>query len=345
MTDHPGGALKIFFFSARSYDKSHFVSANAQRHYALEFFDGRLTPVTAPLAHGYDVVCTFVNDVIDADIASTLVAGGTRLIALRCAGFNQVDLAATSAAGLTVVRVPAYSPFAVAEHAIGLILTLNRKFHRAYARVRDDNFLLDGLEGFDIHGKTVGVVGTGRIGEAFAKIMLGFGCRVRAYDPLLQDPELMTAGVEYTELEPLLTSADIVSLHCPLTPGTHYLINARTLGLMKRGAMLINTSRGGLLDTAAVIGALKSRQLGALGLDVYEQEGDLFFADLSDRIVDDDIFQRLLTFPNVVVTGHQAFFTQEALSAIAETTLSNIDSVVSGQACANTVTLNLVRAK
>jgi D-lactate dehydrogenase len=337
--------MKIFFYSARPYDKAHFTAANAARGHTLEFFDGRLTPTTVALARGFDAVCTFVNDVIDAEIVAQLAAGGTRLIALRCAGFNQVDLAATTAAGVMVVRVPAYSPYAVAEHTIGLILTLNRKFHRAYARVRDNNFLLDGLEGFDLHGKTIGVIGTGRIGSVFAKIMLGFGCKVLAFDPAQPNAELITAGVQYVQLEDVFSAADIVTLHCPLTPQTHYLINARTLSLMKRGAMLINTSRGGLLETSAVIAALKSGQLGALGLDVYEQEGDLFFADLSDRIVGDDIFQRLLTFPNVIITGHQAFFTQEALCAIAETTLGNIDMVAAGRDCDNAVTLSLVCSK
>lgn len=335
--------MNIFFYSARNYDKAHFVSANAWRGHNLEFFEGRLTPVTATLAHGYEAVCTFVNDVIDVDTAVQLAAGGTKLVALRCAGFNQVDLNATVAAGISVVRVPAYSPFSVAEHTIGLILTLNRKFHRAYARVRENNFLLDGLEGFDLHGKTIGVIGTGRIGSAFARIMLGFGCNVLAFDPLRQAAELIASGVRYVVLDTLLAAADIVSLHCPLTPESHYLINARSLALMKRGTMLINTSRGGLLDTVAVIDALKSQQLGALGLDVYEQEGDLFFADLSDRIVDDDIFQRLLTFPNVVITGHQAFFTREALSAIAQTTLDNIEAMNREGRCDNEVTLQLVQ--
>jgi len=337
--------MKILFYSARNYDKTHFSAANARHDHQVEFFEGRLTPVTVTLARGYDAICTFVNDAIDAEIIAALAAGGTKLIALRCAGFNQVDLMSAASAGVTVVRVPAYSPYAVAEHTIGLILTLNRKFHRAYARVRDNNFLLDGLEGFDLHGKTVGVVGTGRIGNVFAKIMLGFGCTVLACDPVQRDAGLIAAGVTYTEFESLLSVADVVSLHCPLTPESHYLINARTLALMKPGAMLINTSRGGLLDTCAVIDALKTQHLGALGLDVYEQEGDLFFADLSSQVVGDDIFQRLLTFPNMVITGHQAFFTQEAMAAIAETTLTNIDTVAAGRRCDNEVTLTLVRGR
>jgi D-lactate dehydrogenase len=337
--------MKILFYSARSYDHRDFTEANTRHAHTLEFIDARLTPMTVTLARGYDAVCTFVNDTIDATIINALVAGGTRLIALRCAGFNQIDLAAAAQAGVTVVRVPAYSPHAVAEHSVGLILTLNRKFHRAYARVRDDNFLLDGLEGFDLYGKTVGVIGTGRIGSAFARIMLGFGCKLLAHDPLQQDAELQALGVQYTSFESLLGNADIISLHCPLTPDSHHILNARTLSLMKRGAMLINTSRGGLLDTPAVIAALKTQQLGALGLDVYEQEGDLFFADLSNQVVDDDVFQRLLTFPNVVITGHQAFFTHEALRAIAETTLCNIDDCAAGRHCANEVTQTLVQTK
>ncbi len=336
--------MRIFFYSTRSYDRTHFTAANAAHSHTLEFFDGRLTPVTAALAHGYDAVCTFVNDTIDPPVIKELIAAGVRLIALRCAGFNQVDLPAAAAAGLTVVRVPAYSPHAVAEHTVGLILTLNRKFHRAYARVRDNNFLLDGLEGFDLFGKTVGVIGTGRIGSVFAAIMQGFGCTVLAYDPVQQSAELSARGVQYTTLEQLLGVADIVSLHCPLTPESHHLINGHALSLMKPGAMLINTSRGGLIDTPALIAALKSKHLGAVGLDVYEQEGDLFFEDLSNQVVDDDIFQRLLTFPNVLITGHQAFFTHEALRAIAETTLNNVDVIAAGRRCDNEVTQVLVRA-
>lgn len=335
--------MRILFYSARSYDRAHFNAANAARAHTLEFFDGHLTPVTAALARGYDAVCTFVNDSIDSAVIAALVAAGTRLIALRCAGFNQVDLAAATAAGVTVVRVPAYSPHAVAEHAVGLMLTLNRKFHRAYARVRDDNFLLDGLEGFDIFGKTVGVIGTGRIGTVFANIMLGFGCKVLAFDPLQQNAELSARGVQYVALDQLLGVADIISLHCPLTPASKHLINGDALALMKPSAMLINTSRGGLIDTPALIDALKSKHLGAVGLDVYEQEDDLFFEDLSNQVVDDDVFQRLLTFPNVIITGHQAFFTYEALCAIAETTLNNIDTIAAGTVCANAVTQALVR--
>jgi len=337
--------MRILFYSTRNYDRTHFSEANKNRSHILNFFEGHLTATTAALAHGYDAVCTFVNDAIDKSVIAELANNGVRVIALRCAGFNQVDLVAAANAGITVVRVPAYSPYAVAEHTIGLILTLNRKFHRAYSRVRDNNFLLDGLEGFDIHGKTVGVVGTGRIGSVFAKIMLGFGCKVVAHDPVSQNSDLTARGVEYVSLEQLLSAANIVSLHCPLTPQSHHLINKQTLKLMQRGTMLINTSRGGLIDTPALIDALKSKQLGAVGLDVYEQESDLFFADLSNQVVDDDVFQRLLTFPNVIVTGHQAFFTTEALNAIAETTLANIDAIAAGRPCENVITPTLVHAK
>lgn len=335
--------MRVFFFSAHSYDRRDFTAANARFGHELQFTEATLSPATVSLAHGYPAICTFVNDVLDEPTLTTLAQGGTRVIALRCAGFNQVDLAAADRLGMTVVRVPAYSPHAVAEHTAGLILTLNRKFHRAYARVRENNFRLSGLEGFDLYGKCVGVIGTGRIGCVFATIMLGFGCRVIACDPTGPNVELQAKGVAYVSLDELLAQADIVSLHCPLTPESHYLINADTLSRMKPGAMLINTSRGGLLDTAAVLNALKSRQLGALGLDVYEQEGDLFFTDLSNTVIDDDVFQRLLTFPNVVITGHQAFFTREALDAIANTTLANISNCEAGRPCANRVGLALVQ--
>lgn len=333
--------MRILFFSAREYDRRAFEAANAGRH-ELRFVEARLSPETWALADGHAALCTFVNDTLDAPALRELARRGVQLIALRCAGFNQVDLRAAEDCGLTVVRVPEYSPYAVAEHATGLILTLNRKFHRAYNRVRENNFLLDGLEGFDMRGKTVGVVGTGRIGRVFAHILRGFGCRILASDPFPAQA-LVDEGARYVELAELLRESDIVSLHCPLTPDSHHLIDAAALARMKRGAMLINTSRGGLLDTEAVIRALKSGQLGALGLDVYEQEGDLFFEDLSSTVVADDVFQRLLTFPNVVITGHQAFFTREALAAIAATTLANVDDVEQGRDCANRLTPALLR--
>jgi len=337
--------MRIRFFSTRDYDRREFEAANAAHGHELSFLEARLAADTASLAAGFPAVCTFVNDALDAGLLQALSAQGTRVIALRCAGFNQIDLPAAQRLGLAVVRVPAYSPHAVAEHAVGLMLTLNRKFHRAYARVREDNFLLDGLEGFDVFGKTVGVVGTGRIGREFARIMLGFGCRVLAFDVAAPDPDLCAAGAHYKPLDELLAAADIVSLHCPLTPQSHHLVDQAALARMKRGAMLINTSRGALLDTLAVIGALKSGQLGALAIDVYEQEGDLFFKDLSSTVVGDDVFQRLLTFPNVVITAHQAFFTREALRAIAQTTLANVSDIQAGRPCANAITADLVRGQ
>jgi len=274
-------------------------------------------------------VCVFVNDQLGAPVLAELARQGTRVIALRCAGFNNVDLAAARDLGITVVRVPAYSPYAVAEHTVGLMLTLNRKIHRAYARVREGNFALQGLLGFDLHGRTVGVVGTGQIGAIVARIMRGFGCEVLAYDPY-RSPECEALGARYVELPELFRSSDIITLHCPLTPQTYHLINAEALEQMKDGVMLINTGRGALVDTQAVTEALKSGKIGYLGLDVYEEEAALFFEDRSDRVIQDDVFTRLLTFPNVIITGHQAFFTGEALTNIAETTLSNVTAFERG---------------
>ncbi|MES2571525.1 MAG: 2-hydroxyacid dehydrogenase, partial [Verrucomicrobiota bacterium] len=267
---------------------------------------------------------------------AALAASGVRLIALRCAGFNNVDLAAAKKHGLTVVRVPAYSPYAVAEHAVALILALNRKIYRAYNRVREGNFSLDGLLGFDLHGRTVGLIGTGKIGAVFARIMSGFGCRLLAFDPF-ENKECLELGVRYEPFETLLAQSDIISLHCPLTPQNHHLINGAAMERMKNGVMLINTSRGALIDTADVIEALKNGRVGALGLDVYEEENELFFEDLSGHVLQDDVFTRLLTFPNVLITGHQAFFTQEALEGIATTTIGNITAFEKGDECKNRV--------
>jgi D-lactate dehydrogenase len=322
--------MRVLVFSTQSYDRRDLSAANAEGRHELNFVEAHLGPETVALAEGFEAVCCFVNDNLNAGVVASLQRGGTRLIALRCAGFNQVDLEAADRLGITVLRVPAYSPHAVAEHAVGLVLTLNRHFHRAYNRTRENDFRLDGLEGFDLYGKTVGVIGCGRIGAVFACIMRGFGCRVLIHDPVGLAPEALAAGAQAAEREALLREADVVSLHCPLSPATHHLIDAAALATMKRGVMLINTSRGGLLDTVAVIDALKQGRIGALGLDVYEQEGDLFFRDLSSTVVADDVFQRLLTFPNVVVTGHQAFFTREALTAIAQTTMDNLDDYVAG---------------
>lgn len=326
--------FRVLVFSTRPYDRHFLEAANAESGYRLHFLEAALRPDTAPLASGYPAVCCFVDDELSAPVLTALYEGGTRLVLLRATGFNNVDLPAAHRLGMTVMRVSHYSPEAVAEFAVGLLLTLNRKIHRAYNRVREGNFLLDNLLGMDLHGKTVGIIGTGQIGRAFARIMAGFGCRLLAHDPAA-DPECAALGVRYTDLTTLLQSADVVSLHTPLTPETHHLIHAGTLGLMKPGALLINTSRGALIDTAALIDALKQRRLGAVALDVYEEESHLFFQNLSDQIITDDVFARLLSFPNVLVTGHQAFFTQEALTAIAETTITNIGDFLENRPSAN----------
>jgi D-lactate dehydrogenase len=329
--------VRVAIFSTKPYDRRFLDVANRDGGHDLVYFEPRLVPETAPLAVGFPAVCAFVNDRLDRPVLEALASGGTRLIALRSAGFNNVDLEAADALGMMVVRVPAYSPYAVAEHTVGLMLALNRKLPRAAARVREGNFALDGLLGFDVHGKTVGIVGTGKIGAVVARIMGGFGCRLLAYDPYPNEA-CTSLGVEYVPLDALLGAADIVTLHLPLTPESHHLIDAAAIRRMKRGVMLINTSRGALLDTAAVIEGLKAGQIGSLGLDVYEEEADLFFEDLSSHVLQDDIFARLLTFPNVLITGHQAFFTEEALTAIAETTLANIATVERGEPCPNAVT-------
>jgi D-lactate dehydrogenase len=313
--------MDVAVFSTRSYD--HRFLGKAAGTHRLTWLEARLTADTAPLARGAGAVCAFVNDTVDAAVLQAFAGLGVRLVALRSAGFNNVDLAAAHRHGIAVARVPAYSPEAVAEHAVALILALNRNIHRAYARVREGNFALDGLLGFNLHGRTAGIVGTGQIGAAAARILLGFGCTVLAHDPF-PNPALAAQGVRYCPLPELLADASIISLHCPLTPETHHLIDAAALARMQPGAMLINTSRGAMIDTPAVIAALKSGRLGHLGLDVYEEEAGLFFEDRSDRVMRDDVMARLLTFPNVLVTGHQGFFTAEAMTAIAETTMANI---------------------
>jgi D-lactate dehydrogenase len=322
--------MRVAVFSQKPYDREFLQAANASHRHELEFFEVHLNPSTAPLAKGFPALCAFVNDRLDAPTLETLAANGTRLVALRCAGFNNVDLAAADRLGVTVARVPAYSPYAVAEHTVGLMLTLNRKIHRAFNRVREGNFALDGLLGFDFHGKTVGIVGTGKIGLCVARILNGFGCRLLAYDPY-PNPACEELGVEFVELPELLRRSSVITLHSPLTRETHHLINAEAIAQMPDGVMLINTSRGGLIDTPAVIEALKSGKIGYLGLDVYEEEADLFFEDLSQRPIQDDVFSRLLVFPNVLITGHQAFFTREALRNIADTTLANITAFETGE--------------
>jgi D-lactate dehydrogenase len=315
--------MRIILFSSQNYDRESFLAANPGHGFELHFQQSPLRPDTAALAMGFEVVCPFVNDDLSRPVLEQLAAGGTRLIALRSAGYNHVDLAAAHALGLTVVRVPAYSPHAVAEHAVGLVLALCRHLHRAYNRTREGDFSLHGLTGFDLHGKSVGVVGSGQIGQVFAQIMRGFGCQVLAYDPY-PNPAIEALGGRFVGLDQLLAESDIISLHCPLNDATRHLVNADSLQRMKRGAMLINTGRGALVDTPALIEALKSGQLGYLGLDVYEEEAEIFFADRSDLPLQDDVLARLLTFPNVIITAHQAFLTREALAAIAGTTLDNI---------------------
>lgn len=327
----------IALFSTKPYDRRSFDEANEPHGFAFRWLEPRLTLETAALADGAEVVCAFVNDTLDAPVLERLAAAGTKLVALRSAGFNHVDLRAAERLGLPVVRVPAYSPHAVSEFTIGLLLSVVRRIHRAHVRTRDNNFALDGLLGFDLHGRTVGVVGTGKIGALVARALAsGFGCRVLAFD-LRPDPELEAIGVTYAPLETLFAESDILTLHCPLTPETRHLVRAETLAQAKPGLVLVNTSRGALLDANAAIDALRSGQLGALAIDVYEQEADLFFEDLSNEILDDDCLQLLLSFPNVLVTGHQAFFTREALAGIANTTLGNVAEWAAGRMLANAV--------
>ncbi|MCE2652849.1 MAG: 2-hydroxyacid dehydrogenase [bacterium] len=335
--------MKVAVFSTKRYDRISLSEANAAGMHTLEFFEPSLGERTAALAADYPVVCPFVNDRLTPEVLEILSGGGTRLLALRSAGFNHVDLPTAERLGLTVLRVPAYSPHAVAEHTLALMLTLNRKVHRAYNRVREQNFSLDGLMGFDLHGKTAGLIGTGKIGAIVARILLGFGCRVLACDPS-PDEDCLRRGVEFTDLPGVLSGSDIISLHCPLTPATRHLIDERSLGLTRPGVMLVNTSRGGVVDTQAVIGALKAGRLGSLAIDVYEEEADLFFRDLSDQVITDDVFARLLTFPNVLITAHQAFFTTEAVGAIARTTIGNITDFQAGRVRAeNLVTCAMIK--
>ncbi|MDE1170879.1 MAG: 2-hydroxyacid dehydrogenase [Verrucomicrobium sp.] len=316
--------MKLAIFDTHQYDQESLEQANEGLGHELKFFKPCLSPETAALAAGYPAVCVFVHDQLDEATLAVLHEGGTKLVALRCAGFNNVDLKAAARLGIRVVRVPEYSPYAVAEHAMALLLALNRKLPRAYNRTRDGNFSLDGLVGFDLHGKTVGVVGLGRIGAAFARIAKGFGCRLLGYDVVVNEAVREEIALEYTSLDRVLREADIVSLHVPLFKETAHLINAQTLGKMKRGALLINASRGGLIDAVALLEAIKSGHLGGAALDVYEGEEELFFRDLSGQVLQDDVLARLLSCPNVMVTAHQAFLTQEALREIAQTTLGNV---------------------
>lgn len=335
--------MRVAVFGARAYDRQFLTAANAAFGHDLLFLEPRLSADTVALATDCGAVCVFVNDRLDREVLERLKALGVGLVALRCAGFNNVDLAAADALGLPVVRVPAYSPHAVSEFTIALLLALDRKIHRAWSRTRENNFALDGLVGRNLHGRVAGVVGTGKIGALVARALrAGFGCDVLASD-LVEDDELKALGVRYVPRETLLRESDIVTLHCPLTPDTHHLIDAVALANARPGLMLVNTSRGGLIDTSALIAALKRGSIGGVALDVYEQEADLFFRDLSGTIVQDDVFQRLLTFPNVLVTGHQAFLTEEALTAIAETTLASIADAEAGRPLANRVTAERIR--
>ncbi len=327
--------MKIAIFSTYHYDEEFLNRYNTGHE--LHFLTAALNEQTAPLAKGMEAICIFVNDSVNANVLGILKESGVRLIVLRCAGYNNVDIAAATRLGIPVLRVPAYSPEAVAEHALALILTLNRKTHKAYNRVREGNFSLERLMGFNLHERKVAVIGTGNIGKAFCRILTGFGCRISAYD-IYPDAGLQAQGVVYGELDEVLKDADIVSLHCPLAENTRHLVNAQTLTLFKQGAMLINTSRGALIDTTAVIEALKSGRLGYLGLDVYEQEGTLFFRDHSEGVIQDDLIMRLISFPNVLITSHQGFFTQEAMEQIAVTTFNNIDAFVNGKELKNRVT-------
>ena len=328
--------MDVCLFSAKAYDRESFRVANEAFGHELSFLEPRLGAETLALAPPGSAVCAFVNDDLGAPVLTALAERDVRHVALRCAGFNHVDLDVAAELGIRVARVPAYSPNAVAEHTLALILALNRRIPRAFNRVREGNFALDGLLGFDLAGKTAGVVGTGLIGSIVARLLWHLRCDVVAFDPV-HDAHLEDLGVRYTSLEEVLAVSDVLSLNCPLNEATHHLVNPATIEQMKPGVMLVNTGRGALVDTAAVIDGLKSGRIGSLALDVYEEEQSLFFEDRSDEIIDDDVFARLLIFPNVLITAHQAFFTREALAAIAEITLGNVADFAAGRDCGNEV--------
>jgi len=317
--------IRLAFFDTKPYDRDYFDTNKHDFNVEIKYYPVKLSADTASLARGYDAVCAFVNDELDAATADILVEGGVQLVAMRCAGYNNVDHKAVWGR-LHVVRVPAYSPHAVAEHAVALLLTLNRKIHKAYVRTKEGNFTLSGLVGFDVYGKTAGIIGTGQIGRITAEILRGFGMEVLASDPYPNETWAAEKGVRYVSLEELFRQSDVISLHCPLTPENHHLINDNSLSLMKKNAIIINTGRGALIDTKALIHALKTNSLGGAALDVYEEEDEYFFEDHSTSVIKDDVLARLLTFPNVLITSHQAFLTHEALTAIATTTLSNIQN-------------------
>lgn len=317
--------MKIAVFSTKSYDQEYFENYSIDSQYTFSFFETALNKDTASLTNGFGAVCIFVNDSVDKNTIKILSKNGVRLIALRCAGFNNVDIEAAKSNNIKVVRVPAYSPEAVAEHAVALILTLNRKTHKAYNRVREGNFSLKNLIGFNLYGKTIGVIGTGQIGATFCRIIKGFGCKIIAFD-VSKSYELVQQGVEYLSLDEVFQQCDILSLHCPLNASTKHIVNEKSIALMKDGVMIINTSRGALINTADVITGLTSKKIGYLGIDVYEQEEKLFFEDLSESIIEDDLILKLISFPNVLITSHQAYFTKEAMDEITTTTLQNIEA-------------------
>jgi D-lactate dehydrogenase len=335
--------MKVGVFNSKRYDREFLAGANARAREAgnpahdLEFLETQLTRETAPIAARYPAVCVFVNDRVDADVLAVLAGGATRLVVLRCAGFNNVDVEAARRLGVAVVRVPAYSPYAVAEHTVALILTLERKIHRAIGRVREGNFALDGLLGTELHGSTVGIVGTGAIGATVARVLSGFGVKLLATD-VRPNPDCEALGARYVPVDELLRAASVVTFHCPLTPETRHLLDARRIATMRPDALVVNTSRGALIDTAAIVEALKESRLRGLAIDVYEEEERLFFEDHSADVVQDDVFARLLTFPNVIVTGHQAFFTDTALRDIARTTIENVTQFERGVRLENQVT-------
>ncbi|PYD86643.1 hydroxyacid dehydrogenase [Pseudomonas syringae pv. pisi] len=328
--------MKTAVYSARRYDKTMLAQANETAGHELRFLEDRLSRETAILAKGCEAVCVFVNDTVDAEVLGILASQGTRLVATRSTGYNHVDAHAARELGIAVVRVTDYSPNSVAEFAVGLLLAVNRKIARASVRTREGNFDLDGLMGFDLHGKTVGVIGTGKIGTIFARIMAGFGCTLVGYDRY-PTPAFEALGGRYIGVDELLACSDVVSLHCPLLEETHHIVNAAALARVKRGCVLVNTSRGGLVDTEAAVQALKTGQLGGLAIDVYEQEASLFFQDLSSTIITDDVIQRLVSFPNVIVTGHQAFFTVEAIGQIMRTTIDSIGAFARGEELVNRI--------
>lgn len=321
--------MKIAVFSTKPYDQEYFERYKNTHHFEFTFFETPLNQDTANLTSGFNAVCVFVNDKVDSKTVNILSENGIKLIALRCAGYNNVDIASTKRKNIKVVRVPAYSPEAVAEHAVALILTLNRKTHKAYNRVREGNFSLNKLIGFNLQGKTVGVIGTGKIGATFCRIIKGFGCKIIAFDKY-ESEELMNLGVAYKSLDEVFKHADIISLHCPLNPETKHIINEESIALMKNGIMIINTSRGALINTADIVKGLSDKKIGYLGIDVYEQEENLFFKDLSEIIIQDDLILRLISFPNVLITSHQAYFTKEAMEEITLTTLNNIEDFEKG---------------